>query len=193
MIPRAEIEEAAAAYSPTPTLGAVGSHSALDIAEGAESEGFATLVIGQKGREATYARYFRTVRSPDGRRLRGCVDEVVTLPRFADLASAEVQERLRRASVLLVPNRALSSYVPIETIEEELRVPLVGSRALLRIEERSERENYYTLLESAGVPTPRALASPKEIDGLVIVKLPHAEKRLERGFFSAASPEEYVQ
>jgi len=70
-------------------------------------------------------------------------------------------------------------------------VPIVGSRRLLRIEERSERENYYTLLERAGIRTPRKIASPEAIDRLAIVKLPHATRRLERGFFTVTSPEEY--
>ncbi len=90
-----------------------------------------------------------------------------------------------------MPNRALSSYVPLDVIENELRVPIVGSRHLLRIEERTERENYYTLLAAAGIPTPRAISGPEAIDGLAIVKLPHATRRLERGFFTAASPAEY--
>lgn len=190
-IPTAEVRDLVDQYPRTPVVGTVGSHSALDIADGALTEGFPSLVLAQAGRDATYARYFRTVRSPGGLRRRGCVDDVWTFPKFADIASPEAQERLRHHGVLLVPNRALSSYVPLETIEEVLRVPIVGSRTMLRIEERTERQNYYTLLDGAGIPTPKVIASPKEIDGLAIVKLPHAKRRLERGFFTAASPEEY--
>jgi 5-formaminoimidazole-4-carboxamide-1-(beta)-D-ribofuranosyl 5'-monophosphate synthetase len=179
------------AYPKEPVVAAVGSHSALDIADGAVSEGFATLVLAQSGREATYGQYFRTLRGPDGTRRRGCVDEVWSLPTFAEIGSAPQQERLRARGGLLVPNRALSSYVPLATIESELRVPIVGSRAMLRIEERTERENYYTLLERAGIATPRRIPDPSGIDRLAMVKLPHATRRLERGFFTAASPAEY--
>ncbi|EQD61050.1 5-formaminoimidazole-4-carboxamide-1-(beta)-D-ribofuranosyl 5'-monophosphate synthetase-like protein, partial [mine drainage metagenome] len=63
--------------------------------------------------------------------------------------------------------------------------------ALLRIEERTERQNYYALLEAAGIRAPRAVAGPDAIERLSIVKLPHATRRLERGFFTAASPAEY--
>ena len=66
-----------------------------------------------------------------------------------------------------------------------------AARSLLRIEERTERENYYTLLEKAGIPTPRRFPGPEAIDRLAIVKLPHATRRLERGFFTAASPKEF--
>ncbi len=178
-------------YPASPVVATVGSHSALDIADGAVAEGLPSLVLAQQGREATYARYYRTARGPDGTRTRGCVDEVWTFPRFADLARPDAQERLRSRGAVLVPNRAFSSYVPLEAIEREFRVPIVGSRALLRIEERTERENYYALLERAGIPSPRRVPGPDAIDRLVMVKLPHARRPLERGFFTAASPEEY--
>jgi 5-formaminoimidazole-4-carboxamide-1-(beta)-D-ribofuranosyl 5'-monophosphate synthetase len=190
-VSREEIRDLVAKYPRTPVVATVGSHSALDIADGAVTEGFPSLVLAQEGRDATYAQYFRTQRTPDGTRWRGCVDEVWTYPRFAALAAPEAQERLRSQGALLVPNRALSSYVPLDVIENELHVPIVGSRRLLRIEERSERENYYTLLESARIPYPRAIPGPEAIDRLAMVKLPHATRRLERGFFTAASFEEY--
>lgn len=186
-----EIRPLLESYPQVPAVGTVGSHSAIDIADGAVSEGLASVVLTQSGRDATYTRYFRTLRDAQGQRRRGCVDEVWNYPKFADLAAPASQERLRKAGVLLVPNRAFSSYLSLATIEEEFRVPIVGSRALLRIEERSERENYYSLLESAGIATPRAVPSPEAIDRLSIVKLPHARRRLERGFFTAASPAEY--
>ncbi len=187
----AEIRAVVAGYPGPLTVAAVGSHSALDIADGAATEGFPTLVLAQAGRERTYAQYFRTVRGPDGARRRGCVDEVWTYPAFAQLAAPAEQEKLRRRAAILVPNRAFSSYVPLDVVEDQFRVPVFGSRVMLRIEERSERENYYTLLEQAGVPTPRRIPAPAQIDRLAIVKLPHAQRRLERGFFTAATPEEY--
>ncbi len=190
-IPAAEIARVVDSYPTRPVVGTVGSHSALDVADGAVAEGLTSVVLVQAGRDATYAQYFRTLRDAGGRRRRGCVDEVWTYPKFADLASPESQERLRQRGVLLVPNRAMSSYVPLATLESDLRVPIVGARAMLRIEERTERENYYRLLESAGIPSPRAIASPDAIDRLAIVKLPHARRRLERGFFTAATAEEY--
>ena len=191
VLPRSEIVEIAKKYPPHPWIGAVGSHSAIDIADGAVTEGFSSLLFCESGRDATYARYFRTLRDPDGTPRRGCVDDVWTYAHFRDIAHATEQAKMRERGVLFVPNRAFSSYLPIDTIEEEFRVPIVGSRAMLRIEERTERENYYTLLEGAGVPIPRAIPSPDRIDRLSIVKLPHATRRLERGFFTAASAEEY--
>jgi len=187
----AELRAIVARYPSTPTVATVGSHSALDVADGAVTEGLPTIVLAQAGREATYARYFRTVRDAHGGRRRGCVDEVWTYPKFAGLTAPAEQERLRQRGAILVPNRAFSSYVPLETIEDDYRVPIFGSRTMLRIEERTERENYYALLERADVPTPRRIPTPEAIDRLAIVKLPHASRRLERGFFTVASPAEY--
>jgi len=186
-----EIHRVLEEYPKQPRVGTVGSHSAIDIADGAVSEGLTSVVLTQTGRDATYAQYFRTLRDPGGARRRGCVDEVWAYPKFADIASGPSQEHLRSHGVLLVPNRALSSYLALSEIENDLRVPIVGTRTMLRIEERTERENYYTLLDSAGIPTPRAIANPDRIDRLCIVKLPHARRRLERGFFTATSPSEY--
>jgi len=186
-----EVRSLLEGYPAAPVVAAVGSHSALDITDGAASEGLATLVLAETGRDATYSRYFRSSRGPPGFPRRGCVDEVWSYPKFAGLAAPAEQDRLRRKGAVLVPNRAFSSYVPLETIEDEFRVPIVGSRTLLRIEERTERENYYSLLERAGIPTPALIPGPEAIDRLAIVKLPHATRRLERGFFTAASPQEY--
>jgi 5-formaminoimidazole-4-carboxamide-1-(beta)-D-ribofuranosyl 5'-monophosphate synthetase len=192
-VDRADIERIVGAYADPPVIAAVGSHSALDIADGASAQGFRTLVLGQKGRDRTYAQYFRTRRDVSGHPVRGCVDEVWSYAAFADLGAAHEQERMRHRSALMVPNRALSSYLDVGFLENEYRVPMVGSRMLLRIEERTQRDNYYTLLHAAGIATPAAVPDPRSIDGLSIVKLPHATKRLERGFFTVATPEEFVR
>jgi 5-formaminoimidazole-4-carboxamide-1-(beta)-D-ribofuranosyl 5'-monophosphate synthetase len=193
VLPREEIQSVLTGYPRPPIIGAIGSHSALDIADGAVEEGFRTLVLAQKGRDRTYSQYYRAHRDADGRLTRGSVDEVWTFSKFADVAGPETQQRLREHGVVIVPNRALSSYVPLDTLESSFRVPMVGSRNLLRIEERTERENYYSLLAEAGIPTPARIATPQEIEELAIVKLPHATRRLERGFFTAASFDEFQQ
>lgn len=42
-------------------IGTLGSHSALDISDGAKDEGFRTVVVCQKGRELPYTIYRRAV------------------------------------------------------------------------------------------------------------------------------------
>ena len=172
-------------------IGMVASHSALDVCDGAVEEGFRTLGICQEGREKTYARYFRCQRDGAGKVVRGVVDECWTLKKFKEMMDPKFQERLARENVLFVPNRSFTSYVDLKEIEERFAVPLVGSRALLRSEERGEEKDYYWLLERAGLPFPKRIGDPKDITGLVIVKLHHKVKKLERGFFTAASYKEF--
>ena len=101
--------------------------------------------------------------------------------------------KLVNENVLFVPNRSFTSYCSIDEIEESFKVPLLGSRNLLRSEERSEQQSYYWILEKAGLPFPEKIESPQDINELTIIKLPHAVKTLERGFFTASSYKEYQE
>ncbi len=172
-------------------IGMVASHSALDVCDGAVEEGFKTLGICQEGRDRTYARYFKCQRDASGKVVRGVVDECWTLKKFKEMMAPNYQERLRKENVLFVPNRSFTSYIDLKEIEDDFAVPLMGSRGLLRSEERGEEKDYYWLLQKAGLPFPRKIEDPKDIDRLVIVKLHHKVKKLERGFFTAASFQEY--
>ncbi|AFK22108.1 formate--phosphoribosylaminoimidazolecarboxamide ligase family protein [Pyrococcus sp. ST04] len=192
MISREQILEILEGYDKSKiTIGVIGSHSALDIADGAKEEGFPTLVVAQKGRHRTYAEYFKLRKTKDGL-VKGFIDEVIILEKFAQII--DIQEELRKRNVIFIPNRSFVVYTGIDRVENEFLVPMFGSRNLLRSEERSEEKSYYWLLEKAGLPYPEPV-SPEEIDevGLVIVKLPHAKKRLERGFFTAASYKEFKE
>ncbi|OFV67441.1 MAG: 5-formaminoimidazole-4-carboxamide-1-(beta)-D-ribofuranosyl 5'-monophosphate synthetase [Candidatus Syntrophoarchaeum caldarius] len=192
MISRSEIYEILDSYNlDDAMIGVLASHSALDVCDGAIEEGFRTYAVCQRGRDATYSRYFRTKRNKRGEVIRGVVDESLVLDRFNEIIREENQQKMRDKSVLFVPNRSFTSYCTMDEVEDEFKLPLVGSRNLLRSEERSEKESYYWLLEKAGLPYPDQIEDPDDIDELVIVKLHHAIKKLERGFFTAASPEEY--
>ncbi|MFH1789312.1 MAG: formate--phosphoribosylaminoimidazolecarboxamide ligase family protein [Candidatus Altiarchaeota archaeon] len=171
-------------------LGVLASHSALDAADGAVEEGFKTILYCQKGREKTYVNYFRG-RRVRGKIVRGCVDEYKVYDRFTDLMTPVEQEEMRNKNVLFIPNRSFTSYIPVKEIEDDFNVPLIGSRNMLRTEERGEKKSYYWLLEKAGLPYPEKISKPEDIDELCVVKLHHAEKKLERGFFTAASFDEY--
>ena len=174
-------------------IGMTASHSALDLCDGAIEEGFPTVAYCQKGRERIYSEYFRTQRSSSGRVRRGMVDKTVVLDRFDGILNSEFQQGMRDRNMIFIPNRAFTSYCGIDRIENEFRVPMFGTRSMLRMEERTEEFDYYWLLEKAGLPYPEAIEDPQDIDCLVIVKLHHAQKKLERGFFTCASYEEYVE
>jgi len=190
MINRDEVLGILEKYDPERiTVGAIGSHSALDIADGARKESLPVLIVAQRGRHRTYEEYFKLRRTRDGR-IKGFIDDVIILERFAQIVG--IQEELVKRNVIFVPNRSFVVYTGIDRVENDFKVPLFGSRNLLRSEERSEEKSYYWLLDKAGLPYPESV-KPEEIDevGLVIAKLPHAKKRLERGFFTAASYKEF--
>jgi len=162
-------------------IGMIASHSALDTADGAVEENFRTLAVCQEGRERTYAKYFRANRDRSGRIINGMIDEVMVLKRFPQVMEEERQNALRAKNTLFVPNRSFTSYCGIDAVEDQFLVPLLGSRNLLRSEERGDKKDYYWILEKAGLPFPEPVEA-EEIKELVMVKLPHAVKTLERGF-----------
>ncbi|MBN2111310.1 MAG: formate--phosphoribosylaminoimidazolecarboxamide ligase family protein [Methanosarcinaceae archaeon] len=194
MIGRKEIIEIIEGYDTDKLkIGAVASHSALDIFDGAIEEGLRTLAVCQKGRDKTYTDYFRSQRDASGKVIRGIVDESISLKKFNEVLKTENQQKLIDENVLFIPNRSFTSYCGIDGVENNFKVPLVGSRNMLRSEERGMEHDYYWLLEKAGLPFPERIDDPQDIDELVMVKMPHAVKKLERGFFTAGTYEEYIE
>jgi 5-formaminoimidazole-4-carboxamide-1-(beta)-D-ribofuranosyl 5'-monophosphate synthetase len=173
-------------------IGMIASHSALDTADGAVEENFRTLAVCQEGREKPYVKYFRAGRDKSGRIINGMIDEVLMLKKFSQILEQENQDLLKDKNTLFVPNRSFTSYCGIDAVEDQFQIPLLGSRNLLRSEERGDKRDYYWILEKAGLPFPEPVEA-EDIRELVMVKLPHAVKTLERGFFTAASYEEYCQ
>ncbi len=174
-------------------VGMTASHSALDICDGAIEEGFPTAAYCQEGREKTYSQYFKTQRTSSGRVRRGMVDKTIVMDSFNDVMQPKMQEEMRKRNVVYIPNRSFTSYSSIDDVENNFHVPMFGSRNMLRMEERTEEQDYYWILDKAGLPYPEAIADPQDIDCLVIVKLHHAQKKLERGFFTCASYKEYCE
>ncbi len=174
------------------TIGVLASHSALDVCDGAVEEGFRTHAVCEKGREKTYTQYFRAQRRK-GKLIRGIVDSADVYTKFNEILKPGNQRKLRDKNTIFIPNRSFTSYCSIDEIEDNFRVPMFGSRNLLRSEERGIEKDYYWLLEKAGLPYPEKIEKPEDIDSLVMVKLPHAVKKLERGFFTAASYTEFKQ
>ena len=162
-------------------IGVLGSHSALDVCDGAREEGFRNLIICQAGREKTYTKYFKNTGN------FGLVDDTIVLPKFKDILKTELKD------ILFIPNRSFACYVGLDDIEEKFEVPIVGSRNLLRSEDRGEEKDYYWLMEKANLPHPEKIEKPEDIDSLTMVKLPHAQKRLERCFFTCSSYKEFLE
>ena len=172
------------------TVGVLGSHSALDVCDGARDEGLPNVVVCQKGRDGLYTNYLRC-RTVNGLK-KGIVDETIVLNKFDEILGDVVQEQLINKNTLFVPNRSFVVYSGVRRVEDEFRLPLVGARDMLKIEDReTEEENYYWVSQQAGIRIPKYYASKDDIDTLVMVKLHHKYMTLERGFFTAATPEEF--
>ena len=180
---REKVETLVETYSPENIhIGVLGSHSALEVGYGAREEGFKTVVVCQRGREKTYTKRFRNL-----------FDEVIVLEKFSDISSSDTIEKLQHLNTIFVPNRSFSVYCGYTNIETKFEVPLFGARMMLRAEERDALRNQYYLMEKAGVPYPELIENPHKIDRLVMVKLPQAVKRVERGFFTCSTFDEYTE
>ena len=163
------------------SIASIASHSALDIFDGAKDEGFRTVAVCEVGREKAYSRFDRIVDIP------------IVLERFSKVIEPEVVKRLRELNTVFIPNRSFSVYVGYDAIENIFNIPIFGNRYLLRYEERAGEKNYYKLLDEARINRPRIFNRPDEVDRPVIVKLPHARKRVERGFFIAADRDDLAR
>lgn len=161
------------------TVGTIGSHSALEIMDGAKDENMKTVCICQKGRDLPYRRFKRLA------------DEIILLDKFSDIMNRENQEKLRELSTIMVAHRAFTAYLGYDNIENNLKVPIFGNRSLLRAEERTAPRNQYYLLEKAGVRHPKLYRKPSDIDGPAMVKVQEAKRKLERAFFIVSSYEDY--
>ena len=180
MIKRSEIQEIVNAYSDL-TVGALGSHSALEIMDGAKDENLSTVVVCQRGRETPYKRFSRIA------------DEIILVNKFKDMLSAKIQNKLRASNTVIIPHRALTAYLGYKGIENNFKVPIFGNRALFQAEERSHRKNQYYLLEKARIKHPKLFKSPKDIDRPAIVKVQEKSRKLERAFFNVSSYSDYKE
>src|SRR5919197_5435007 len=140
------------------TIGTLGSHSALEIMDGAKDENMKTVCICQKGRELPYQRFKRLA------------DEIILLDKFSDILYRENQEKLRQSSTIMVAHRAFTAYLGYDNIENGLRVPIFGNRSLLRVEERTTSRSQYYLLERADIPHPKLYHKPSDIDRPAMIK-----------------------
>jgi 5-formaminoimidazole-4-carboxamide-1-(beta)-D-ribofuranosyl 5'-monophosphate synthetase len=161
------------------TIGTIGSHSALEVMDGAKDEGMKTVCICQKGRDLPYRRFKRLA------------DEIIVLDKFSDILHRENQNRLRDLNCVMVAHRAFTAYLGYDNIENNFKVPVFGNRSLLRAEERTALRNQYYLIEKAGLRHPRIYRKPSDIAGPAMVKVQEAKRKLERAFFIVASYEDY--
>ena len=180
MIKSSEIKKIVNEYSDV-RIGVLGSHSALEIMDGAKDENFQTSVFCQKGRETPYQRFSRIA------------DEIIVLDKFKDMASAKIQKKLRESNTIIVPHRSLTVYLGYKTIENTFKVPIFGNRKLFQAEERTAKKGQYYLLEKSRIKYPKLFKDPKRINRPCIVKVQEKKRPLERAFFTVSSYKDYKE
>jgi len=179
------------------TIAVLGGHSALDVCHGAKKHGFKTLAVCKKGRDKTYSKYYKT----NGN--KGCIDTVILVDEFKDIVKPEIQQQLRNENCIFIHNRYFWVYCNFEEIENDFKVPIYGSRELLKLEERDIEKNQYYLLEKGGIRIPKIWEVPKlsireqkltlqsssnqEINCLTLTKVNNATRTYERENFVASN------
>jgi 5-formaminoimidazole-4-carboxamide-1-(beta)-D-ribofuranosyl 5'-monophosphate synthetase len=208
MITQEEIKEVLAGYDPKNiTIGVLGGHSALDVCHGATKLGFDTVVVCQKGREQTYEKYYR--RRDDGMGgEKGCVGNIILVDKFENVVDESVQEELRGLNTVFLHNRYFWVYCDFEKVENDFKVPILGLRQGVAMEERDHDMNQYKLLEEAGIRIPKILREGGKVlaeeelravltshfddgGGPLIIKANEATRSYERAFFVISNTEDY--
>jgi len=200
----------------------LGSHSALDGMAGLRDYGIKGLIYTTRGRAEIYLREPRAGKPEEliedlpslarrdilvtediadiKRRINeDWVEAILIMDRYEDILKSEYLDALVELEGIQIPNRAFAVYVggdSCKKIEDAFPVPLLGSRSLLKIENREEvKRNYYWYLEQAGIPHPKEFKYKVTKEGIkfaskinqpLVFKVPHAGRRLERGFIFAA-------
>jgi 5-formaminoimidazole-4-carboxamide-1-(beta)-D-ribofuranosyl 5'-monophosphate synthetase len=197
----------------------LGSHSALDAWVGQRDYGFRSIIYTTPQRARIYLQN-PMVGKPDE-----VIEELPTLVRrdlivTNDPADIKKKGNWKAAILILdnyrdivkyvddliameclqIPNRAFSVYVGgdeyCSVIENQFAVPILGSRKLLKIENRGEVEkDYYWFAEKAGIPYPesyeysvseKGIKFKEPINDPILLKAEHASREFEREFIFAA-------
>ncbi|MBU0767089.1 DUF1297 domain-containing protein [Patescibacteria group bacterium] len=178
------------------TVGVLGGHSALDVCHGAKQVGLKTVCVARKGREKTYAEFYRTrnEKLKMSNAKLGCVDETIVVDSFENVLNKKIQEKLRELNTIFIHNRYFWVYFDdYSKVENDFKVPIFGNRSYVKIEERDQPYNQYHLLQDAGIRIPKIFKKPEDIDRPVLVKANEAIRGYERAFFVVNSKDEWEQ
>ena len=155
------------------SVATLGSHCALQLLKGAKDEGFKTLLICEKKRQSLYKRF-------------KFIDELVIVDSFVEVIEERCNSILEKNSSVLIPHGTLIAQMSSDQIES-IKTPIFGNKNILRWE--SDRKLKQKLMDEANLPTPKTIASPNAINGLVIAKRHGAAGG--KGYFLASNEDEY--
>ena len=155
------------------SIATLGSHCALQLLKGAKDEGFKTLLICEKKRQGLYKRF-------------KFIDELVLVDSFVEVIEERCNTILEKNNSILIPHGTLIAQMNSEQIES-IKTPIFGNKNILRWE--SDRKLKEKLMNESSLPTPKSVASPNAINGLVIAKRHGAAGG--KGYFLASNEDEY--
>ena len=155
------------------SIATLGSHCALQLLKGAKDEGFKTLLICEKKRQGLYKRF-------------KFIDELVLVDSFVEVIEERCSSILEKNNSVLIPHGTLIAQMSSEQIES-IKTPVFGNKNILRWE--ADRKLKEKLMDEANLPTPKTVATPNAINGLVIAKRHGAAGG--KGYFIASSEDEY--
>jgi len=218
VIKREEMQEIVKRYKEPVGLN-LGSHSALDAWQGQRNYGLRSIIYTTPSRARIYLqnpmvgkpeetvedlpglvrRDLRVVNDPRDIKKKGDWRSVILiLDKYSDIV--KYVDELVDLECMQITNRAFAVYVGgdehCSVIENEYAVPILGSRNLLKIENRGEIErDYYWFADKAGIPSPKSyryevhkngIRFKEPIDEPMILKAEHAHRAFEREFIFAA-------
>lgn len=218
-IAREDMQKVAASYKEPIGLN-LGSHSALDAWQGQRNYGIRSIIyvtpqrariylqnpmVGKPGEEIEELpklakRDIIVVNDPaDIKKNGGWKSAILIVDNYSDIV--KYSDILVDLECLQIPNRAFAVYVGgdeyCSVIESKYPVPILGSRRLLKIENRGEIEkDYYWFAEKAGIPCPKSyqyevtkkgIKFKEPVDEPILLKAELAQRLFEREFIFAAS------
>lgn len=218
VIKREEMQEIVKRYKEPVGLN-LGSHSALDAWQGQRNYGLRSIIYTTPGRARIYLqnpmvgkpeeivedlpglvrRDLRVVNDPkDVKKTGDWRSIILILDKYSDIV--KYADELVDLECMQITNRAFAVYVGgdehCSVIENEYAVPILGSRNLLKIENRGEIErDYYWFADKAEIPSPKSYRYEVHESGIrfkepinepMILKAEHAHRAFEREFIFAA-------
>jgi 5-formaminoimidazole-4-carboxamide-1-(beta)-D-ribofuranosyl 5'-monophosphate synthetase len=222
VIKREEMQELVKKYKEPIGLN-LGSHSALDAWQGQRNYGVRSIIYTTPSRARIYLqnpmvgkpeeivedlpglvkRDIRVVNDPKDIKKKGdWRTTILILDKYSDIV--KYVDELVNLECMQITNRAFAVYVGgderCSVIEDKYAVPILGSRNLLKIENRGEIEkDYYWFADKANIPSPRAyeyevhkggIKFKKPIEEPMILKAEHAHRVFEREFIFASNSDD---
>jgi 5-formaminoimidazole-4-carboxamide-1-(beta)-D-ribofuranosyl 5'-monophosphate synthetase len=222
VIKREEMQEIVKKYKEPIGLN-LGSHSALDAWQGQRNYGVRSIIYTTPSRARIYLqnpmvgkpeeivedlpslvkRDIRVVNDPKDIKKKGdWRTTILILDKYSDIV--KYVDELVDLECMQITNRAFAVYVGgderCSVIEDKYAVPILGSRNLLKIENRGEIEkDYYWFADKANIPSPKSyeyevlkggIKFKKPVDEPMILKAEHAHRAFEREFIFAADSDD---